>query len=118
MRLESRASVLSTCQNWCLVASLVVLAATCMVLTSFEADMFIYDEGNVYSCPKDHILSKHAEKYMDMNGTEVGKHNQLDPISHKEFEDMVYDPMMCRPFYQDEQAPIWYGRVENMTPLH
>ena len=29
---------------------------------------------------------------------------------------MFYDPMECRPFYQDEEAPIWYGRVEDMHP--
>ena len=61
MRLESRASVLSTCQNTCIVATLVILTASCLVLASFSADMFIYDEGNVYSCPSEHIISTQKE---------------------------------------------------------
>ena len=118
VKLESRATVLSTCQNWCLVATLVIIIATVLVLTSFSVDMFIYNEGNVYSCPKELIISNLIDEHEDTHGRDSGRHYQLDPISHREFEDMVYDPMMCRPFYQDEEAPIWYGRVEEMNPLH
>jgi len=28
---------------------------------------------------------------------------------------MFYDPLECRPFYKDKDAPIWYGRVENLS---
>ena len=31
---------------------------------------------------------------------------------------MFYDPVACRPFYQDKEAPIWYGRVENMQAVN
>ena len=31
---------------------------------------------------------------------------------------MFYDPMECKPFYQDNDNPIWYGRVENMQKLN
>lgn len=81
-----------------------IAVATSMVLTAFAADMFIYDEGNVYSCPSEHILSKLVgvggedaanEKSVD----DQGKSFKIDPISHREFEDWVYDPMACRPFY-------------------
>lgn len=26
--------------------------------------------------------------------------------------------MACRPFYQDSEAPIWYGRVDRLGPLN
>jgi len=42
----------------------------------------------------------------------------VDPISHATFEDMFYDPLECRPFYKDQEAPIWYGRVENLQPIN
>lgn len=31
--------------------------AVVTILTAFSADMLIYDEGNVYSCPVDHLNS-------------------------------------------------------------
>ena len=31
---------------------------------------------------------------------------------------MFYDPMACKPFYQNNEAPIWYGRVEDMKKLN
>lgn len=31
---------------------------------------------------------------------------------------MFYDPLECRPFYKDKEAPIWYGRVEGMQAIH
>ena len=37
-------------------------------------------------------------------------------VSKKKFEDMFYDPLECRPFYKDKEAPIWFGRVEKLTP--
>ena len=80
--------------------------------------MMIYDEGNVYSCPVDHMNGVLAQRYEAEHGgrDDEGKGYQIDPISHREFEDMFYDPMECRPFYQDEEAPIWYGRVEDLHP--
>ena len=26
--------------------------------------------------------------------------------------------MACQPFYRDAEAPIWYGRVTDMQPIH
>ena len=117
-RLESRASVLSPGQNFCLLATMIVFVLISMVLTAFSTDMMIYDEGNVYSCPVDHVEKSMAAAYESMHGDDEGKSYSIDPISHKLFEDMVYDPMECRPFYQDPDAPIWYGRVENMQSLN
>ena len=92
--------------------------ATVTILAAFASDMLIYDEGNVYSCPVDHLNGKMAGHLgKDLNDDE-GKAYQIDPISHKKFEDMFYDPVACRPFYQDKEAPIWYGRVENMQPVN
>ena len=31
---------------------------------------------------------------------------------------MFYDPIACRPFYQDPEAPIWYGRVEDLEKVN
>lgn len=74
--------------------------AVAMVLTTFAPDMMIYDEGNVYSCPGDYMNDAIASKYAKSD--DEGKAYQIDPISHKQFEDMFYDPMECRPFYQDD----------------
>ena len=85
-----------------------------MVLTSFAPDMLIYDEGDVYSCPSDYLQNELSKKVQENEG----KAYQIDPISHKQFEDMFYDPMACKPFYQNNEAPIWYGRVEDMKKLN
>ena len=39
-------------------------------------------------------------------------------ITHKKYEDMFYDPLECRPFYKDKDAPIWYGRVEGLSTVN
>lgn len=51
-----------------------------MVLTTFSSDMLIYDEGNVYSCPLDHMKKEFADKYPA--SFDEGKAYQIDPISH------------------------------------
>lgn len=79
--------------------------------------MFIYDIGNVYSCPYDHTIKSMAHK-MDVTNDDEGKGYKTDWISHRKFEDRYYDPMACRPFYQDREAPIWYGRVDRLGPLN
>jgi len=55
IKLVSRASILSSCQNMALVACFSTMLAIVMILSTFAADMLIYDEGNVYSCPADHL---------------------------------------------------------------
>ena len=62
MRLDSKAGMLNTCQSYCIVASLVFITITVMILSSFAPDMLIYDEGNVYSCPADHINNELSGK--------------------------------------------------------
>lgn len=47
-----------------------------------------------------------------------GKHFQIDMISHQKFEDMFYDPVACRPFYKDKEAPVWFGRVEGLSAVN
>lgn len=87
----------------------------CVVLSSFASDMLIYDEGNVYSCPSEHhnyVLEEVAGYELDFD---EGKAYQIDPISHLNYEDMFYDALACRPFYQDSEAPIWYGRIDGLT---
>ena len=81
-----------------------------MILTSFAPDMLIYDEGNVYSCPSDYLKDGLA----DQVEIDEGKAYQIDPISHQQFEDLFYDPMACQPFYQSNNEPVWYGRVEDV----
>ena len=81
-----------------------------LILTSFAHDMLIYDEGSVYSCPAEHLKDT-LDEYND----DQGKNFQIDMISHQKFEDMFYDPLECRPFYKDKDAPIWFGRVEGLS---
>ena len=64
MKLISRAEVLTGCQNMTIVTCFTVVMAIVLILTTFASDMLIYDEGNVYSCPAEH-LNSHLEK---MNG--------------------------------------------------
>lgn len=33
-------------------------------------------------------------------------------------ENFFYDPLKCAPFYANSSEPIWYGRVENMSPVN
>ena len=115
-KLDSMSSMLSTCQINCLVITISIFLAAALVMTAFTSDMLIYDEGNVYSCPVDHLDEKLAAKYAETD--DEGKGYQIDPISHQQFEDMFYDPMACKPFYQNNEAPIWYGRVEDMKKLN
>ena len=107
---------MSSCETHCLVITFVIILAVAMVSTTFASDMMIYDEGNIYSCPVDYMNEALASKYATSD--DEGKAYQIDKISHKQFEDMFYDPMECRPFYQDDEAPIWFGRVENMEKLN
>lgn len=85
-------------------------------MTAFAEDMLIYDEGNVYSCSIDHLESSLKAEWEKRD--DEGKGFQLDPISHKEFEDLFYEPMACPPMYRDRKNPIWFGRVENMQPVN
>ena len=55
MKLVSRADVLSGCQNFSIIAGFLLALIIVLVMTGFAADMFIYDEGNVYSCPADYL---------------------------------------------------------------
>ena len=71
-----------------------------MGLTTLGPDMLIYDEGEVYSCPVDHMNSVLAQNFQN---DEEGKGYMEDWISHKEFEDLYYDAMACKPFYLDEE---------------
>ena len=59
-KLDSMSSMLSSCQINCLVITISIFLAAAMVLTAFSSDMLIYDEGNVYSCPVDHLDEKIA----------------------------------------------------------
>ena len=108
--LDSKAGQLTGKENCCIITLLTIVILTVMVLTSFAPDMLIYDEGDVYSCPSDYLQNELSKKVQENEG----KAYQIDPISHNQFEDMFYDPMACRPFYQDIEVPIWYGRVENI----
>ncbi len=48
-----------------------LVMAIVTILTAFGSDMLIYDEGNVYSCPVDHLNGKiaaHIEQ--DLNDDE------------------------------------------------
>ena len=60
--LVSKARILSPCQNFAILAFLVLVLLTVMVITSYAPDMLIYDEGNVYSCTADHLNDKLNEK--------------------------------------------------------
>ena len=65
---------------------LVIIMAIILILTTLAPDMMIYDEGNVYSCPVDHMNGVLAKKYEAENGKGVddeGKGYQIDPISHR-----------------------------------
>ena len=73
-------SLLTTCQIYCLVITFTILLGGAMVLTTFSSDMLIYDEGNVYSCPLDHMKKEFADKYPA--SFDEGKAYQIDPISH------------------------------------
>ena len=42
-----------------------IFLASALVLTTFAPDMLIYDEGNVYSCPVDHMNEVLASKYAE-----------------------------------------------------
>ena len=33
-------------------------------------------------------------------------------------EELFYDPMKCKPFYQNTTEPIWYSRVDDITPAN
>ena len=59
---------MTTCQNYCIVALFVVIFAIALILTTLAPDMMIYDEGNVYSCPVDHMNGVLAKKYEEKNG--------------------------------------------------
>ena len=59
-------SLLSTCQINCLVITFSIFLAIAMVMTTFASDMLIYDEGNVYSCPVDHMNEILASKYAEV----------------------------------------------------
>ena len=109
---------MSTTQNFCLVALFVIILGTALVVSSFASDMLIYDEGAVYSCPVDHLNGRLAEHFENELNDDEGKAYQIDPISHKKFEDMFYDPMACKPFYKNKNEPIWYGRVDSVTPAN
>lgn len=91
-----------------------ILFLISLFMTTLAQDMMVYDEGNVYSCPADH-LNKELGK---LNDVDQGKHFQIDSISHKKFEDMFYDPLACRPFYKDKDAPIWFGRVDGIGKIN
>ena len=72
-KLDSMSSMLSTCQINCLVITISIFLAAAMVLTAFTSDMLIYDEGNVYSCPVDHLnevlANNHAEDDLSFAST-------------------------------------------------
>ena len=61
VRLDSRGTLMSSCQTFTLVAFLVIVIIVAMIGTAFAPDMLIYDEGNVYSCPKDYMNEKLTE---------------------------------------------------------
>lgn len=72
-RLDARSSLLSSCQIYCLVITYTIAMAISMLLTTLAPDMLIYDEGNVYSCPVDHMDNELASLYENELNDDEGK---------------------------------------------
>ena len=73
VRLDARASILSTCQNYLIVASLTAVICIVLVVSTLSADMLIYDEGNVYSCPVDYMRDTMQKRWEEKHGDDEGK---------------------------------------------
>jgi len=37
---------------------------------------------------------------------------------HGQSQDYFFDPMHCNLFYKDPSAPVWFGRVEDLSGLN
>ena len=77
--------------------------------------MFKYDDGEIYNCPFDVANAKQADALKDL---EYNNKGEIVQVHHGEGEDYFYDPMHCNLFYKDPFAPIWFGRVEDLTPMN
>lgn len=55
--------MLTTCQTNAIAAFVIFSFAIVLLASSFSADMLIYDEGNVYSCPVDYLQKSLPQKY-------------------------------------------------------
>ena len=117
-KLVSCSTMMTKSEICCLSFLFVVIMILAIIVSSFASDMLIYDEGDVYSCPVDHINSKLAEHFEVKLDDDEGKRFRVDPISHEKYEDMFYDPMACQPFYKTSEEPIWYGRVDGLRPVN
>jgi len=54
-KLVSRASMLSSTDNFLVISLMLFCFVLALVVSTVSADMLVYDEGNVYSCPVDYM---------------------------------------------------------------
>ena len=102
--------VFGLCILFCVVISMILsLLAT--------APMLEYDESEIYSCPKalDTAPTLTADGKFASFNSEQDK-AVMRPAFGYDREEPFYDPLACKPFYQDTSEPVWYSRVENVVP--
>ena len=61
VRLDARSAILSPCQNFSIIGTMIVVMCIMLVVSSFASDSLIYEKGNTYSCSADHLNKKMEE---------------------------------------------------------
>ena len=121
-KVEPRSQLMGSLHYFLFVIAVIFAFIIILVFADATEPMLIYDESEIYSCPKDWItelqglnnLAENDRLKSQMFNQPSDKKFDVQPFTGYIDEDMFYNPMKCKPLYQDSAEPVWLDRVEIM----